>query len=45
MLMVEHLEKSTPLIFQELDRWRDLLWEDYLEFKQEQKRRKMLVAP
>lgn len=43
--LVEHLEKSSPLIFKELDRWRDLLWEDYLEYKQEEERHKKLAIP
>jgi hypothetical protein len=32
---VEHLEKSSPLIFEEIRRWRYLLWDDYIEFKRE----------
>jgi hypothetical protein len=43
--MVEHLEKSSPLIFTELHRWRDLLWEDYLEYKYEEERREKLSIP
>jgi hypothetical protein len=37
--MVEHLEKSSPLIFEEIARWRDLLWEDWLDFQTEESRR------
>lgn len=32
-LLVEHLEKSSPLIIEEIRRWRDLIWDDYLEHK------------
>ncbi len=31
--MVEHLEKSSTLIVEEVCRWRDLLWDDYLDYK------------
>jgi len=31
--MVEHLEKRSPLIVEEIHRWRYLLWDDYIEFK------------
>ena len=31
--MVDHLEKSSPLIIEEVHRWRDLLWDDYLDYK------------
>ncbi|MEX0749139.1 MAG: hypothetical protein WD467_01355 [Candidatus Saccharimonadales bacterium] len=31
--LVEHLEKSSPLIIDEVHRWRDLLWNDY-KYKQ-----------
>lgn len=43
--LVEHLEKSTPLIFEEIRRWRYLLWDDYIEYKHEQEQRKKLVVP
>ncbi len=43
--MVEHLENNAPLIVAELERWRDLLWEDYLEYKQEERRGKGSVVP
>jgi hypothetical protein len=35
--MVEHLEKSSPLIVEEIHRWRDLLWDDYLDYKYREK--------
>lgn len=41
----EHLEKSSPLIIDEIARWHDLLWDDYLDYKQEKVRRKKLVVP
>ena len=44
-LMVEHLEKSSPLIVDEIHRWRDLLWDDYIEYKSGVKRRKKLLVP
>jgi len=30
--MVEHLQKSSPLIFDEIRRWRYLLWDDYIDY-------------
>jgi hypothetical protein len=33
---VEHFEKSLLLIFDEIRRWRYLLWDDYIEFKREE---------
>jgi len=36
--MVEHLEKSSPLIIEEVRRWRDLLGDDYLDHKHREKR-------
>ena len=44
-LMEEHLEKSSPLIIEEIDRWRDLIWDDYLDYKREKKRLKKLAIP
>jgi hypothetical protein len=44
-LLVEHLEKSSPLIFEEIKRWRYLLRDEYIEFKRAKERRKKLVAP
>jgi hypothetical protein len=38
MLMAEHLENSSPLIIEEVRRWRDLLWDDYLDYKYREKR-------
>jgi len=29
--LMEHLEKSTPLIIEEMHRWREIIWDDYLE--------------
>ena len=43
--MEEHLEKSSPLIIEEIDRWRDLIWDDYLDYKREKKRLKKLAIP
>ena len=34
VLMVEHLEKNSPLILEEIQRWHDLLWEDYVYYQQ-----------
>jgi hypothetical protein len=42
---VEHFENNSPLLFEEIKRWRYLLWEDYTEFKREEERRKKLVVP
>jgi hypothetical protein len=36
-LMVEHLEKSSPLIIEEVRRWRDLIWDEYLDYKYHKK--------
>lgn len=36
--MEEHLENSSPLIIDEVHRWSGLLWDDYLDYKYEQKR-------
>jgi hypothetical protein len=43
--LVEHLENSSPLIFEEIARWRDLLWDDYIDYKREEDRRKKIVVP
>jgi hypothetical protein len=43
--LVEHLENNSPLIFAEIERWRYLLWDEYIEFKREEERRKMLLVP
>ncbi len=43
--LVEHLEDSSPLIVEEMHRWRDLLWGDWLDHQQEGKRRKELSIP
>jgi hypothetical protein len=40
--MVEHLENNAPLIFDEIKRWRYLLWDDYLEYSYEQRRLKKM---
>lgn len=34
----EHLENSSPLIIEEVHRWRDLLRDDYLDYKYREKR-------
>lgn len=36
--MVEHLEKSSPLIVEEVHRRRDLLWYEYLDYEYSEKR-------
>ena len=36
--LVEYLEKSSPLIIEEVRRWRDLHWDDYLDYKYHEKR-------
>jgi len=41
----EHLEKSSPLIIEEIIRWHDLLWEDYQDYKHTQKHTKKLSVP
>jgi hypothetical protein len=38
--MVEHLENSSPLIVEEVRHWRDLLWDDWLDYQQKEKRSK-----
>ncbi len=35
-LMMEPLEKSAPLIVEGVARWKDLLWEDWLDFQVEE---------
>jgi len=42
---VEHLEKSSPLIIEEVHRWRDLLWDDWLDYQHEEKRREKMLVP
>ena len=32
IMVVEHLQKSSPLIFDEIRRWRYLLWDDYIDY-------------
>lgn len=41
----EHIEKSSPLIVEEIARWRDLLWEDYFDYQREKTRLKKLKVP
>ena len=43
--LVEHLEKSSPLIIEEMHRWHDLLWEDYEEYKFQQREREKIHSP
>jgi hypothetical protein len=43
--MVEHLEKSSPLIVDEIARWHDLLWEDYLYYEQSKSASKRVGIP
>ncbi len=37
-ILVEHLEKSSPLIIGEVARWWDLLWDGYLDYKYRENR-------
>lgn len=39
MLIVEHLEKSSPLIVDEVHRWRNIVWEDYVGYQAKRKRK------
>jgi hypothetical protein len=43
--MVEHLENSAPLIFDEIQRWRYLLWEEWIEYQQGRKCPKKVPIP
>lgn len=43
--MVEHLENSSPLIIEEVRRWRDLLWDDYLDCEYHESRSTDIVDP
>jgi hypothetical protein len=43
--LVEHLENSSPLIFDEVRRWRDLLWDDYLDYKYRKNRSSDVDSP
>jgi len=45
VLMVEHLEFCSPLIRDEIGRWHDLLWEDYLYYQQGESKIKELETP
>lgn len=38
MLMVEHLQKSSPLIADEIRRWGYLLWDEWVEYQREEDR-------
>jgi hypothetical protein len=40
MLMVEHLEKGSPLLLAELDRWEEIIGDDYLHYRYEVERDK-----
>jgi hypothetical protein len=42
--LVEHLEKSSPIIVDEIHRWRYLLWGDYIEYKREEEQQKKLLV-
>jgi hypothetical protein len=42
--LVEHLENSSPLIIEEIARWRDLLWDDWIDYKREKERANRVVA-
>jgi hypothetical protein len=41
--LVERLEKSSPLIFEEIERWRYLLWDDWVEYQREERRKRFVV--
>jgi len=43
--LVEHLENSSPLIVEEVRRWRDLLWDEYLDYKYREKRTPEVYNP
>ena len=43
--LVDHLEKSSPLIFAEIERWRYLLRDDYIYWKSNKNGRKKLSIP
>lgn len=43
--LVEHLENSSPLIIDEVHRWHDLLWDDYLDYKYREKRSSEVYNP
>ena len=43
--LVDHIEKNSPLIEEEVRRWRYLLWDDYTEYQQEKDRVKRLGGP
>jgi hypothetical protein len=36
--MVEHLEKSSPLLIAEIERWHDIIGDDYLHHKYQSER-------
>jgi hypothetical protein len=42
---VEHLENNAPLIFDEIKRWRYLLWDEYIEYKRDEEHRKKILVP
>jgi hypothetical protein len=44
-ILVEHLENSSPLIIEEVRRWRDLLWDDYLDYKYHEKHSSDVDSP
>jgi hypothetical protein len=43
--MVEHLEKSSPLLFEEIRRWRYLLGDDYIDYKRQAESREKVEVP
>jgi hypothetical protein len=43
--LVKHLENNSPLIIEEVRRWCDLLWDDYLDYKYRQKRQTEVHTP
>ncbi len=43
--MVDHLENSAPLIFEEIRRWRNIIWDDYLEHKYRKERLTDTLVP
>jgi hypothetical protein len=44
-LLVEHLKNNSHLIFDEIRRWRNLLWDDYLDYKYRQNAHRMNIVP
>jgi hypothetical protein len=45
VIVGEHLEKGSPLIVEEIRRWKDLLWDDWVDHQSDGIRRKKTVLP